>query len=297
MSKRKKTKFNKLYIVIAIFSLIVYLYSNYNQPANSLQNDHTSLKDNLNVYFLDVGQADSILITNDNHNVLIDAGNNEDGPKLVNYLKSLNITHFDYIIGTHHHEDHIGGLDDTINNFDVDEIMLPDAYTTTKTFEDVLDAISNKNKEITIPKIGDTFNSGNAKFTVIYTDSNTKDLNNSSIVLKLVYGQNSFLLTGDATSVSEKKILNQDIKADVFKIGHHGSSYSTSEEFLTKVSPSYAIISVGANNNYNHPAPSTIKRLNNHGITIYKTSELGTILVTSDGTKLKITNFTTDTNG
>ncbi len=251
----------------------------------------------LKVYFLDVGQADSILIQNKNENMLIDAGNNEDGPKLVKYFKKLGIKNFKYVVGTHPHEDHIGGLDNIINSFDVENIYLPNAITTTKTFEDVLDAIEKKNKSFETPKINDTFNLGEASLTVIFPGTNTNDLNSSSIVLKMTFGNNSFLFMGDAPVEVEDKILLNGISADVLKVGHHGSRYSSSDAFLDKVNCKYAIISCGKNNSYDHPHKETLAKLNTRNIKIYRTDEMGTILASSDGREIKMSIMKTNTNG
>ena len=297
--KRQNNKISLIILFIAIIGYILTMYSNYLNPsqANETSNQNIVTTD-LKVYFFDVGQADSILITNNGHNMLIDAGNNEDGPKLVKYIKEdLGITEFDYLIGTHPHEDHIGGLDDIINNFDIKKIYLPDITTTTKTFEDVLDAISSKELTITIPKIGEKFKLGEADLNIIYTGTNTSDLNSTSIIIKMIFGNYSYLFTGDTTSEIEKLIFKENIDVDVLKVAHHGSKTSSSLEFLQKVTPSYAIISVGKNNSYNHPSTTTINRLKKYTNNIYLTSELGTILLTSDGQKINISTFKTNLDG
>lgn len=297
--KRQNNKISLIILFIAIIGYILTTYSNYLNPsqANETRNQNIVTTD-LKVYFFDVGQADSILITNNGHNMLIDAGNNEDGPKLVKYIKEdLGITEFDYLIGTHPHEDHIGGLDDIINNFDIKKIYLPDITTTTKTFEDVLDAISSKELTITIPKIGETFKLGEADFTVLYTGTNSSDLNSTSIITKMIFGKYSYLFTGDTTSDIEKTILDQNIDIDVLKVAHHGSKYSSSLEFLEKTTPSYAIISVGKNNSYDHPSSETINNLKKYTNNIYLTSELGTILLTSNGQTIDVSYLDTNTDG
>lgn len=252
---------------------------------------------NLKVYFIDVGQADCIYINQGDYNMLIDAGNNEDGEKLVNYFKSLNIEEFNYVVATHPHEDHIGGMDDIINNFKIDEFYMPDKLSTSKTFEDVLDALSNNSLNYYAPQKGESFNLGDAKFKVIYSGDDTNDINDSSIILKMTYGSNSFLFTGDATSNVEKIILNEDIESYVLKVAHHGSDYSSTDEFLDKVSPGYAVISVGENNSYNHPSSSTLDKLNKRNIKLYRTDLNGTIIFTSNGENINIETIKTDTNG
>ena len=252
------------------------------------------------VYYIDVGEADSILISNNGHNMLIDAGNNEDGPKLVNYLKNgLGITTFDYVIGTHPHEDHIGGLDDIINSFQIGKVYLPDSYTTTKTFEDVLSAIENKKLEINIPIIGEELVLSSAIFRVLYTGTDLQDLNNSSIVLRMDFGEKAFLFTGDATENIERKLIKipKLIDVDVLKVAHHGSEYSSKDIFLSYCSPEYAIISIGVPNSYGHPGEGTLLRLKKYGANILRTDELGTIILTSDGKDISLFNEKTDTNG
>ena len=302
MARRKKSK-KEIPLLILIIAIIGYIFATYEENLSSSLTEEGNLSQNnvttdLKVYFFDVGQADSILISNNNHHLLIDAGNNEDGPLLVKYIKEkLNIDSFEYVIGTHPHEDHIGGLDDIINNFNIKKLYLPDVITTTKTFEDVLNAIERHNLSITIPKIGEKFKLGEADLNIIYTGTNTSDLNSTSIIIKMIFGNYSYLFTGDTTSEIEKLILKENIDVDVLKVAHHGSEYSSSLEFLQKVTPSYAIISVGKNNSYNHPSTTTINRLKKYTNNIYLTSELGTILLTSDGQKINISTFKTNLDG
>lgn len=294
-------------ILILLFIAIAYVYSTY-QNTDKTVNDNTikqrktesTLKEssnNLDVYFLDVGQADSILLSNNGHYMLIDAGNNEDGPKLVNYFKSLGITKFDYVIATHAHEDHIGGMDDIIKNFDIGTFYMPDLITTTKTFEDVLDALSEKQIAFETPTIDQEFSFSDTKITTLYVNNEAKNLNDSSIVLRLKHGTNTFLFTGDASTKVEKQLLNKNIASDVLKVGHHGSRYSTSKEFLNKVNPQYAIISVGINNTYKHPHDETLKKLNDRKIIIYRTDQEGTIVAESNGNIIQFKTIKTDTNG
>lgn len=252
---------------------------------------------NLNVYFIDVGQADSILISTGNKNMLIDAGNNEDGEKLVKYLKSLGINKFDYVIGTHAHEDHIGGMDDIINNFEIENFYMPDVVTTTKTFEDVLDALEKRKVKFQTPTASSTFNLNDASVNVLHVGNDKSDLNGTSIVLKLQYGKISFMFTGDATSEVESKIKDMDLSSTVLKVAHHGSKYSSTATFLNKVNPEYAVIMTGAGNSYGHPHKIVLDKLEKIGAKIYRTDLSGTIIFKTDGEKINIETVKTDTNG
>lgn len=299
--KKKQKKFIS-FILAVLFIIGYYIFEDI--PTEESYSNKDEIKVNnivttdLQIYYFDVGQADSTLIINNGHSMLIDAGNNEDGEKLVTYMKEeLNITTIDYVVGTHPHEDHIGGLDDIINNFNIKEVYLPEAMTTTKTFEDVLDAIANKELSITVPTIGETFKLGEADFEVIYTGTGEKDLNEASIILRMIFGNKTYLFTGDTTKEVEETILNSNIDIDVLKVAHHGSKYSSSEEFLNIATPEYAIISAGEGNSYGHPEPETLTRLKKHTNNIYITKDLGTILLTSDGKTITITTLNTDTNG
>ena len=243
----------------------------------------------LTIYFFDVGQADSILISTGGHNMLVDSGNNGDGKLITNYLKNdLEINSLEYLVGTHNHEDHIGGLDDVIKELDIQNLLLPYvSVTSTKTYENVENAALAKNIEIQNPNIGDVFSLGNAQIAVMNVDNHEpKNKNESSIVLQVQFGSQKYLLTGDTEVTNENARTWEDI--NVLKVAHHGSNTSTSEKFLNQVKPEIAIISVGPNNSYNLPKDNIIQRLKNIGATIYRTDEVGTILLTSDGTKNEI---------
>lgn len=245
----------------------------------------------LQVTFIDVGQGDSIAVQCDSSSLLIDAGPNTATDQLLKTLGNLGIHRFDTLVITHPHEDHIGGMDRVIQNFDIGKVLMPDATTTTKTFSDLLAAISNKGFSISHPAPGFNFSVGAADCTVLAPNSPTyDDLNNYSIIIRLVYGNTSFLFTGDAQTDSEKEMLNRNLvlKSDVLKVGHHGSSTSTSNGFLSAVSPRYAVISVGKDNDYGHPHPGTLAKLNAAGAQTYRTDLNGTITFNSDGTNLKI---------
>lgn len=236
---------------------------------------------NLRVYCLDVGQGDSILITNNNKTMLIDASTNEMGSRVVKYLNDLDIKKIDYLVGTHPHEDHIGGLDNVIKNFDIGTIYMPNVVATTKTFEEVIDAISAKKLKVTSPKTGDKFTVGNAECEVMSIRNDKDDYNNCSIVIKMDFNNVSYLFTGDAEESVESSRKWPHI--DVLKVGHHGSNTSSSKNFLEQIKPEVALISVGQGNTYGHPTQATLKRLSNIGAKIYRTDENGTILLIEKG--------------
>lgn len=294
---------NKLkYIIGALICICVVLFGgnellNENNSENNIVNDSSenieSLintnevnTDDLKIYFIDVGQADSILLEQNGKFMLIDAGNNDDGELVVNYLKEKGVQKLDYVIATHAHEDHIGGMDNVINSFDEEKILFPKTTSTTKTFEDFVNAVKNKNKKLYAPQSGEKFTFANSTFEILAPNSdNYEDANNYSIVIKLTYKENSFLFAGDAEEILENEILNKgyDLKSDLIKIGHHGSSSSTSDKFLKAIEPDYAVICVGKDNSYNHPKKSVMDRLKKYGIKVYRTDEQGSITAISDG--------------
>lgn len=301
MNSRKLNKiFNKIIIVLIILIIGAFTKEQViDKKTKETESVNTTITDStLEIYFFDVGQADSILIKEKDYTMLIDGGNKNDGENLVNYIKEdLNIADLDIVVGTHPHEDHIGGLPDVINSFEIEKLYLPNATTTTKIFENLLDSIEDNNLKITVPKINEEIKLNNMNFKVLYTGTDESDLNNTSIVLKLEFGNTSYLFTGDATDTTEEKIIDKDIEADVLKVGHHGSSYSTTENFLDKVNPKYAIIQVGKDNKYDHPTKKTLDKLTERNIKVYRTDKDGTIKLTSDGSIINIETIKTNIDG
>ena len=243
----------------------------------------------LTVSFIDVGQGDSILLARGGHGMLIDAGTEQSAGTVVNTIKAQKLSALDFCIGTHPHEDHIGGMDSVINAFHVGTLIMPNVTTNTKSFSDVLKAVQKKKLKITRPVPGTTYSFEGASFTVLAPNSaKYDDLNNYSVVIRLVYGATSFLFTGDAQTASEQEMLAKgyNLKADVLKVGHHGSKTSTSAAFLQAVSPKYAVISAGKGNDYGLPAPSTVSRLTKAGIKLFRTDENGMVVAQTDGKTL-----------
>ncbi len=261
-------------------------------PAPALVLPVKQIAGTLQVYFFDVGQGDSTLIrTPNNQYVLIDGGNNDQGKNVVKYLNALGVKTLDAMVATHPDADHIGGLDDVLKAVDVKSVYAPKVSHTTETYKDFLTAVKNEGrtikavtKGVSIPLTG-----VEAKF-LAPINSYGDDLNDWSAVLKVTYKNNSFLFTGDAEKASENDMLADGIslKADVLKVGHHGSSSSTSKAFIDAVKPSYAVISVGKNN-YGHPDSGILSRLKNANAFVLRTDQKGTITAISNGSIITFT--------
>lgn len=283
-----KKKYSFLFLIL--FFITSLLHScNISSTPNNISEKPDSQK--MIVHYIDVGQGDSILVQVNNKNLLIDAGPKSDKDKLLNYLKSLNIKKLDYIIATHPHEDHIGNMAAIIKKYEVSAFYAPKVESTTKTFETMIDALKSKNLKINVIKKGtDSINLGNNTRVTFFspTQDSYDNLNNYSPVMKIEYGKTSFLFTGDAEKDIEKKILSNgdDIKSDVLKVGHHGSSTSTSKEFLNKINPSIGVISVGEDNSYGHPNEDTLSTLKENKVLIYRTDKDGTVIFSSDGSTI-----------
>ena len=249
-------------------------------------------ENNLKVHFIDVGQGDSIYVRLPNgESLLIDAGDVDYGDTVVKYLRTLGIEKIDYIVTTHPHADHIGGMNKVVDNFDVGNIYMPNATTTTKVFEKLLTSIEKKGLKISIAEGGkEILNDETLKIKFLAPINKDKELNNMSAVVQLKYGDITFLFTGDAEKKVETQMVDggDDLKADVLKVGHHGSKTSSSKKFIQAVDPKYAVISCGKKNKYKHPSKEPLKLLNLMGVKIYRTDEMGTIIFTSDGENVNV---------
>lgn len=277
----------KSFQLIANFIFIILLFQcSFNVKETNLETN----KDLMIVHYIDVGQGDAILIQVNNKNLLIDSGPSESRDKLTKYIKKLNISKFDYIIATHPHEDHIGNMSHIINNFEVINFYAPKVEASTKAFETMVESLIRKDLKIKVIKANiKSIDLGKNVIIDVFSplSNNYDNLNNYSPIIKISYGNTSFLFTGDAEEIAENEVLNAgaNLECDVLKIGHHGSSSSTSDKFLKSSNPSIAVISVGEDNTYGHPTNNILSKLKE--TKVYRTDISGNIVIISDGLSLK----------
>ena len=266
-------------VLIALYGL--YLLLSGGSEAEPLQTGGEELR----VLFIDVGQADSALLTCCDESLLIDGGNVDDSSTVYTVLKKNGVTHLDYVVCTHAHEDHVGGLSGALEACTAGTVYCPVTDYDSKAFRNFSDRVAEQNCELTVPKAGETFALGGAEVEFLACDPEAEDTNNTSIVLRVSYGATSFLFMADAETPVEQALLDAgtDLSATVLKVGHHGSSTSTSYRFLNEVMPRYAVISVGKDNSYGHPHEKILSRLEDADARILRTDELGDILFVSDG--------------
>lgn len=239
----------------------------------------------LTVHFIDVGQADCALLECDGQTMLIDGGNADDSSLVVSYLETQGISGLDYVVCTHAHEDHVGGLSGPLNTCTVGQVFAPVTEYDSKVFSNFVKYTEKQGLEVTVPEADDTWTLGEAQVSVLGPREEYTDTNNTSIVLRVDYGETSFLFTGDMESTAEKDLVEAgcDLDATVLKVGHHGSSTSSSYVFLREVMPQYAVISCGKDNSYGHPHDEVMSRLYDAQVTVYRTDEQGTVVAFSDG--------------
>ena len=252
----------------------------------------------LKMHVIDVGQGDSILIQCGECNVLVDCGENGMGNTVLDYLQKMGVSHLDWIIGTHPHSDHIGGMDTVIKSkeISIDHVMMPqtakEVTPTTMTYTEVLTAIKKKGLKITRPVPGTEYNLDGVTMLVLSPEKNAKyeDLNDYSIVLKFTYRNVSIITGGDASKNIEQQIISRDydLSADIYKVSHHGGRDGNSQAYLDEINPRYAAISVGEDNKYGHPKNEILKRLKNLNCEVYRTDLDGDIIFESDGKNISV---------
>lgn len=266
-------------LIAGLFSSPIQLVA---APANSTSQDQPDI---MEVHYIDVGQGDSTLIKCGEHAMLIDAGDDSKGTAIQNYLKKQGVKKLDYLVLTHPDSDHIGGAPVIITKFDIGKVFMSNYEKDNKTYQKLIQALDNKNLKYSTPKVGSQYTLGTAKIKILAPNNEYDNPNDSSIALIVQNKNNKFIFTGDATENAEKDIIDNeiDISADVYKAGHHGSSSSSSKEFLECISPTYAVISCAEDNSYGHPHAETLNSLRKMGVQVFRTDEQGSIIATSDG--------------
>lgn len=301
MSRKKSKKTLSAIITLLVFIVAAWQFFGEYLPAPEQKGElaPSNSDGKLTACFLDVDQGDcSLFYLPDGKTMLIDAGNRGDGEKIVAYLNKNGVERLDYVIATHPHADHIGGMSDVIDFFDIGQVFAPkiaaDDIPTSKSYEDFLTSVQSKGLKITAPKHGTTIFEGEDYKAECFSpcSDNYEDLNNYSVTIKLTYGVHSFLMTGDAEGESESEMLkaNYNLSCDVLKVGHHGSSTSSSSAFLKAADPKFAIISCGEDNSYGHPHKETLSALKSK--TVLRTDINKTIIFTADGKNENGLNYT-----
>lgn len=278
--------------ILTLFSallIVISLCGSVSEAKNQTKTTEPVL-DNMEVHYIDVGQGDATLVKCGEVYLLIDAGENDKGTLVQNYLRKQGVTSLDYLIITHPDSDHCGGADVIITKYDIDTVIYPNYEKATKTWRDVVQAMDYKRYKVTEPVVGDAYKLGDAEFTIIAPNSSDygNESNNYSVGILLEHGDKKFIFTGDAEEEAEEDIVKNkiDISADVLQVGHHGSKTSSTEEFIKEVSPEYAVISCGENNEYGHPHAATLNTLRANKVKLFRTDEQGSIIATSDGREI-----------
>ena len=290
----KKIGKKKLFLIeLAVVLVLFFLW----QTHSSSEREKTVMPENsIELHIIDVGQGDSILVRTESGNLLIDAGPGDSEEKLADYLDGLGIESFEYCIFTHPHEDHIGGADMIMRNYEVKNVIMSGAVTDTKTFSNLLYALEESEANVIEASPDRTYKIGELEILIMgpCVVGKSRDLNNSSVIARLTYGDVRMLFTGDAESVEESDVLKEysayDLDCDFLKLGHHGSSTSSSEAFINAVTPAFAAISCGVDNSYGHPHRETLSMLEGNGIEYERTDKHGDIVYQCDGKNFEIKN-------
>ena len=278
--QKQQTGWVPVFLFIMLFLAVAYVLFSRQEQAAVPQEEGSFA-----VHFIDVGQADAALVMCDGHYMLIDGGNAEDSDLVYSYLERHGAKHLDYMVASHAHEDHIGGLSGALNYATVDTALCPVTEYSSKVFQNMVKYLEEQGKSLTVPEPGDKFDLGSARVEILGPVKEYDDTNNTSIVLRIDYGETSFLFTGDMETGAERDLIDSgaDLRATVLKAGHHGSDTSTGYQFLREVSPQYTVISVGEGNKYGHPSDEVLSRFRDAGTEVYRTDMQGHIIAESDG--------------
>ena len=279
----KKNPLLALLIVLVAVALLIW------QSAEGRKNTVNVPMDGLYVHYIDVGQGDSELVCCNGEYMLIDAGEPDASDAVLEYLDRHGIDKLDYLVCTHGHSDHCGGLDAVVESLEVETVFTSPYAGDSPSYEIFADAVYDAGLELTVPELGESYRLGEASFSFIGPLEDYDNLNDDSLVMRLEYGDTSFLFTGDMTSKAEKDLINDgaDLRCDVLKVGHHGSSGSSCYQFLYEAQPGIGVISCEKGNSYGHPHEETLSRLNDADVTVYRTDLEGSIVIFSDGMKVE----------
>ena len=279
----KKNPLLALLIVLVAVALLIW------QSAEDRKNTVTVPMDGLYVHYIDVGQGDSELVCCNGEYMLIDAGEPDASDAVLEYLDRHGIDKLDYLVCTHGHSDHCGGLDAVVESLGVETVFTSPYADDSPSYEIFTDAVYNAGLELTVPELGESYRLGEASFSFIGPLEDYDNQNDDSLVMRLEYGDTSFLFTGDMTAKAEKDLINDgaDLRCDVLKVGHHGSSGSSCYQFLYEAQPGIGVISCEKGNSYGHPHEETLSRLADADVTVCRTDLEGSIVIFSDGMKVE----------
>lgn len=272
----------------------ITLFSKNKEEADSKENmlskpSDIDKKKAITVHFIDVGQGKSILLEKNGKGILIDGGEETNGEFLLAYLRQAHIEELEYVIATHPHSDHIGGLIQVLETLKVHEVIMPEAIHTTATFETFLSVLLEKDILVTVPTVGDKFGFEDSLLTCLSPVKEYPSLNNMSLAMRLEYKNISFLFTGDIEKEAEMSMIEGaeeeviQLQSTILDAPHHGSDTSNSVEFITHVAPKIVVFSVGKDNTYNHPHKEVLDRYTENGTWILRTDEEGSIVFETDG--------------